>query len=136
MCWDRARQQRVLRAWRGKLTSTAQARLNCADSSVGMQVITVPLHVTDGSAEQSVYMLVGAGGGPDDSPALRLLPDTPAAQAALTATDREIYFWRHNTTNGETTTSTSVSAVSALQRQQQIAHQDAAMQQLREAVRA
>ena len=61
----------------------------------------MPQYVRDGAAEQSIFLLVGAGGGLDDRPALRLLPDTPPAQAAFTAMDRDMYFWRLNATTGE-----------------------------------
>ena len=62
-------------------------------------MIPVPVHVRDGAAEQSVYLLVGAGN--DERPTLRLLPDTHAVQSAFAAMDRSMYFWRHNATTGQ-----------------------------------
>ena len=61
----------------------------------------MPVYVRDGAAEQSIYLLIGDAAGDDDRPALRLLPDTPAAQSAFAAMDRSMYFWRHNTLTGQ-----------------------------------
>ncbi len=72
-----------------------------AHSSVKMQVIPVPSTVREGTTEQSVYLLAGGPGGPDNSPALQLLPDTPTAQAVFAAMDHDMYFWRHDATTGE-----------------------------------
>ena len=72
-----------------------------AYSFVRMQAIPVPATMREGTTEQSVYLLVGAAGGTDNSPALKLLPDTPTAQAAFAAMDHDMYFWRHDATTGE-----------------------------------
>ena len=63
-------------------------------------MIPVPMHVRDGAAEQSVYLLVGDSVSDDGGPALSLLPNTPAVQSAFAAMDSSMYFWRHNTTTG------------------------------------
>ena len=61
----------------------------------------MPVFVREGATEQSVYLLVGADSTSTESPALRLLPDTPTAQAAFAKMDRDMYFWRQNATTGE-----------------------------------
>ena len=58
----------------------------------------------DGLAEQRVYALLsgGAPSSPGAPPAVRLLPDTAAAQRLLAAPSKPVHFWHADPDNGET----------------------------------